>query len=136
MPYWNPTKPIDPFYHLVIDCSKIRSIISILPWLKRSQHHQCIIVQREFIRKPIGEYYESKEVGYTLAVRPNYVYYEVLSGILSEEEVIHKVTVAQRSNSSFLFYTRKLPNGPFEETTNWRDNILEEGCPPTPGDSP
>jgi hypothetical protein len=102
----------------------------------QSQHHQCITAQHEFIGKPIGEYYESKEVGYTLFVQPNYVYYEILSEILSEEEVIHKVIVAQRSDSSSLFYTRKLPDGPFEETTDWRDDILEEGCPPTPKDLP
>jgi hypothetical protein len=136
MPYQNLTKPIDPFYHLLIDCSEIRSIILILPWLMRSQHHQCITMQCKFIRKPIGDYYKSKEVGYTLAVRPNYVYYKVLSEILSEEEVIHEAIVAQRSNSSFLFYTRELPDSPFEETTDWRDNILEEGCPPTPKDLP
>jgi hypothetical protein len=114
MPYRNPTEPIDPFYHLLIDRSEIRSIILILPRLTRSQHHQCITAQREFIGKPIGEYYKSKEVGYTLAVQPNYVYYKVLSEILSEKEVIHEVIVAQMSNSCSLFYTREIPDGPFE----------------------
>ncbi len=65
-----------------------------------------------------------------------HVYYEVFSEILSEEEVIHKVIVAKRSDSSLLFYTRKLPDGPFEETTNWRDDISEKGCLPTPKDLP
>jgi hypothetical protein len=37
---------------------------------------------------------------------------------------------------TFLFYKRKRPDGPFEETTDWRDDISEEGCPPTPEDSP
>jgi hypothetical protein len=136
MPHRNPTKPIDPFYHLLIDPSKIRSVISILLRLTQSQHHQCITAQCKFIGKIIGEYYKSKEVGYTLAVRPNYVYYEVLSEILSEEEVIREVIVAQRSDSCFLFYTHEFPDGPFEETTNWRDDIVGEGCPPTPKDLP
>ncbi len=30
-----------------------------------------------------------------------------------------------------MFYTREHPDDPFEETTDWRDDILEGGCPPT-----
>jgi hypothetical protein len=47
----------------------------ILSWLMQSQHHQSITVQHGFIGKLISEYCKSKEVGYTLAVQPNYVYY-------------------------------------------------------------
>ena len=136
MPYQNPTEPIDPFYHRLLDRSEIRSVISILPWLTQSQHLQSIKEQRSFIGSLISKYYSRKEVGYTLAIQPNHVYYALLSEILREEEIIHEVIVAQMEYSTFLFYTREHPYGPFKETTDWRDNILEGGCPPTPEDSP
>jgi hypothetical protein len=135
MSYQNPTEPIDPFYHRLLNRSKIRSVISILLWLTQSQHLQSI-KQCSFIGNLISKYYSRKEVGYTLAVRPNHVYYALLSEILREEEIIHEVIVAQMEYSPFLFYTCERPDGPSEETTDWRDNISEGGCPPTPEDSP
>ncbi len=136
MPYQNPTEPIDPFYHRLLNRSKIRSVISILPRLTRNQHLQSIKEQRSFISNLISKYYSRKEVGYTLAVQPNLVYYALLSEILREEEIIHEVIVAQTEYSTFLFYTREHPDGPFGGTTDWREDILEGGCPPTPEDSP
>ncbi len=136
MPYQNPTEPINPFYHRLLDRSEIRSVISILPRLTQSQHLQSIKEQHSFIGSLISKFYSRKEVRYTLTVRPNHVYYALLSEILREEEIIHEVIVAQTEYSTFLFYTREHPDGPFEETTDWRDNISEGGCPPTPEDPP
>jgi hypothetical protein len=129
MPYWCP---IEPFYHLHIDCSEVRSVTTILPRLTQNQHHHCIEVQRKLITSLIREYGTGYFISYTLAVRLNYVWYKFLPELLSVEEMIYKVILEQISKQVCHFYTWILPDGLFKEVTGWRDDPSDNKSPPTP----
>jgi hypothetical protein len=60
--------PINPFYHLYIDRSKLRSVTTILPRLTRSQRNHCIEAQRDLVASLITDYSRGYFVSYTLAI--------------------------------------------------------------------
>jgi hypothetical protein len=80
--------PIDPFNHLCIDRSELRSVTTILPRLTRSQRNRCIKAQRDLVAGLITDYGRGYFVSYTLAIRPYYIWYNYLPKLLIKEEVI------------------------------------------------
>jgi hypothetical protein len=88
-------------------------------------------MQRKLITALINEHNGNREVGHTLAVRPNQVIYKNLPTFLTEEDVIHEVIVDQGSHHNYQYLTCRLLDGPFEQEID--SNTLEEG-PPTPKD--
>jgi hypothetical protein len=104
----------------------------ILPRLTCSLYHQCTVTQCTLITNLIGKCKATKEVCCILAICSNPVWYEYLEELLNKEEVIYKIIVDRVNEYEYLFYTRVLPNGPFEEITCSRDNISEDGASSTP----
>ncbi len=124
MPLWSP---IDPFYHLYIDCSELRSVTTILPRLTRSQCNRCIEAQRDLVASLITDYGRGYFVSYTLAIRPYYVWYNYLPELLIKEEVIYKVILEQLRDQYYCFSLRPFPTASSKksltgETTHRRTN--------------
>jgi hypothetical protein len=75
--------------------------------LTRKLYNKCIAAQRILIEKLIRNYYENKEVGCILAVRPNVVWKVNLEEFLNKEEVIYKLIVdrVNKDDTDFLRMT-------------------------------
>jgi hypothetical protein len=101
--------PIDPFCHLYIDRSELRSVTTILPRLTWSQCNRCIKAQRNLVASLITDYGRGYFVSYTLAIQPYYVWYNSLPKLLIKEEVIYEVILEQLRDQYYRFSLGPFP---------------------------
>ncbi len=95
-----------------------------LPILTRAQRQRFIEEQQKIIRKLIRNSYSDRIVHYTifdtLGVHDN-----ALEDILGVQNVIYEIIFEQTSRTTFVFYSRDLPEGTFTHFPGEQDNIPE-----------
>ncbi len=87
--------------------------IPTLPILTRAQRRRFIEEQQEIIRKLIRDSYPDQVVYYTIFDMPKIVYDDALEDILGVQNLIYEIIFDQRSQTTFVFYSRDLPEGNF-----------------------
>ena len=93
--------------------------------LTRSQHRRFIEEQQGIIRKLIRDSHPERVVFYTIFDMPKIVYDDALEDILGVQNLIYEIIFNQRSRTTFVFYSRDLPEGTFTRFRGEQDDIPE-----------
>jgi hypothetical protein len=87
--------------------------IPTLPILTQAQRRRFIEEQQEIIRKLIRDSYPDQVVYYTIFNMPKIVYDDAFEDILGVQKLIYEILFDRRSRTTFVFYSRDLPEGTF-----------------------
>jgi hypothetical protein len=103
--------------------------ITSLPILTRAQRRRFIEKQQRILRKLIRDFAQDRVVYYTTFDTPQIVQDDTLEDILGVQKVIYEIIFEQTSRTTFVFYSRDLPEGTFTRARGERDDIPEAGPP-------
>ncbi len=87
--------------------------ITSLPILTQAQRRRFIEKQQRIIRQLIRDFAPDRVVFYTTFNTPQVVQEDTLEDILGVQNVIYEIIIEQTSRTTFVFYSRDLPEGTF-----------------------